>query len=280
MTQPVSEEIAAVLSRLYDRRYDSPSHQELDEVFAAASCVDHDPKRLLPNDNVGKGRRVRSVVSAVAQGGSGDAPRLVEGLLARLRAFGAFDANSEHYGGDDLVEDAIRAFRGHGWSLDRSGRLAPMVIGDLPFSQQRPALNLLIERAQRAADDAPLLLGTAKELLESTSRYVLELTGIQARDNADFDELVYLARDRLSLLPQQAPPGSTEESLREVYDGLWKVARHINALRNAEGTGHGRNRLPATDERAARSMVRASAVLAGLMLDTADALYGERHAAT
>lgn len=280
MTQAVSEEIAAVLSRLYDRRYDSPSHQELDEVFAAAGCTDHDPKRLLPNDNVGKGRRVRSVVSAVAQGGSGDATRLVEGLLARLRAFGAFAANSEHYAGDDLVQDAIRAFRGNGWNLDRSGRLAPMVIGDLPFSQQRPALNLLIERAQHAADDASLLLGTAKELLESTSRYVLELTGMQARDSADFEELLYLARERLTLLPQQAPPGSTGESLREVYDGLWKVARHINALRNAEGTGHGRSRLPTADERAARSMVRASAVLASLMLETAEAQYGEGRAAT
>ncbi len=128
---------------------------------------------------------------------------------------------------------------------------------------------------RRAAGDAALLMGTAKELLESTARYVLEELDVPIRSNADFGELLHFARERLGLLPQQVGESApAARAVREVFDGLWRVAKAVNDLRNLEGTGHGRTRLPGVTPETARAVVRAVAPMCELMLETLDASLG------
>jgi Abortive infection C-terminus len=233
-----------------------------------------DPKRTDPN--VTKEVRVRTVLGEAVSTNSTRAIQITDLLLARMRARGCFDPVSDHYPNDGagVVAAAQRAFRRVGWELDDEGHLSPAVPTGLDRHLDRRAIEASIERIRRAPDDAALLIGTAKELLESTSRYVLEEIGQPARRNADFPELLYMARDRLDLLPQRVDQGSPAAgTVREVYDGLWKVAKAVNELRNAEGTGHGRTALPTVSAETARVIVQAAGLLSSLLLDTLDARY-------
>jgi hypothetical protein len=240
----LNEDVAAALSWFFTGGW-GPTHAELDEVFGRNGLAHLDPKRTEPA--VTKEVRVRAVLTEAVTARPEAGGRLVEMLLARMRVRGCFDSESEHYpsGGDGVIVAAQRAFRRLGWELDDEGHLAPAMFTGLDRHLDRRAIEAAIERIRRAPDDAALLIGTAKELLEATSRYVLEEIGQPARRNADFPELLHMARDRLDLLPQSVSQTSpAARTVREVYDGLWKVAKAVNELRNAEGTGHGRTALP------------------------------------
>lgn len=65
--------------------------------------------------------------------------------------------------------------------------------------------------------------------------------------------------------------GSTARTVREIYDGLWKVARAVNELRDKTGTGHGRIEQSEVSPEVARMVVQAVGLLDALMLDTLDA---------
>lgn len=276
-TTPLTEEIAAALSKCFSDGA-GPSHRELTEVFRRAGVIDLDPgEHSLAN--VSKAVRVRAVLGDLAAGGSskGSGGKLVEGLLARMRVFGCFDEGAESYVGKTTLRTARSAFQTTGWSLDDSGRLAPLVLADIDHAHLRPALEAQVARLQDASDDAALLMGTAKDFLETVARYALEELGQPARTNADFPELLYLSRERLGLLPNQItaddPAG---KAVREAYDGLWKIAKAVNELRNLEGTGHGRAFLPATPAVTARAVVQAAAVLGQVMLTTLDQTFVAR----
>jgi Abortive infection C-terminus len=273
---PLNQDVAVALSRFYTGGW-GPTHAELHEVFARTGLAHLDPRRGDPQTT--KEVRVRAVLTEAVAAGPETAGRLVESLLARMRVRGCFDPQSEHYpnGGGGVVVAAQRAFRRLGWELDAEGHLAPAVLTGLDRHLDRRAIEAAIERIRRAPDDAALLIGTAKELLEATCRYVLEEIGQPARQNADFPELLHLARDRLDLLPRSVPPANpTARTVREVYDGLWKVAKAVNELRNTEGTGHGRTAPPTVSSETARVVVQAAGLLSALLLDTLDARDGAR----
>ncbi len=276
---PLNQDVAAALSRFFTGG-SGPTHAELDEVFDRNGLARFDPKRVEPG--VTKEVRVRTVLTEAITASPETGMRLVEMLLARMRVRGCFDPDSSEYpsGGSEVITGSQRAFRRLGWELDDEGHLAPAVLTGLDHHLQRRAIEAAIERIRRSPNDAALLIGTAKELLESTSKYVLEEIGQPARRNADFPELLYMVRDRLDLLPQRVDQGSPAGgTVREVYDGLWKVAKAVNELRNVEGTGHGRTALPTVSPETARVVVQAAGLLSALLLDTLDARYSARRSA-
>jgi hypothetical protein len=269
----LTRDVAAALGRFFTGGA-GPTHSELDEIFASTGMKAVDPKRI--DQNATKEVRVRTVLSGAIRTDSATGKEIVEQLLAKMRVRGSFDPSSEHFpvDGKAVIEAAQRAFRSAGWALDDEGHLAPEILTGLDHHLQRQAIEASIDRIRRSPDDAALLLGTAKELLETTSRYVLEEVGQPAREAADFGELLYFARERLGLLPQSVSQGDpAARTVREVYDGLWKVAKAVNELRNAEGTGHGRTSLPTVSPETARVIVQAAALLGALLLDTLDSLY-------
>ncbi len=273
---PLTHDVAAALSRFFTGGL-GPTHAELDEVFAYSGMAAVDPKPSDPNAT--KEVRVRAVLGEAVYTNASTAAQLLDRLLAHMRVRGCFDPGCDHYprDGADVIAAAQRAFRRVGWALDAEGNLAPELLTGLDHQSQRRAIEAAIDRIRRAPDDAALLIGTAKELLESTSRYVLEEVGQPARPNADFNELLHMARDRLDLLPQSVAQGDpAARTVREVYDGLWKVAKAVNELRNAEGTGHGRTTVATVSAQTARVVVKAAGLLGSLLLDTLDARYGAR----
>lgn len=220
----------------------------------------------LPN----KEERVRRTLLAAAR-----SPRrarsLVEALLAEMRASGSFFPGE---GETSPLRAAQQAFRRAGWRLSDDGELTALGAVDLDTGG-REVLEEQLGRIRRSAEDPALLLGTAKELLESVAKFVLEELGMPPRRNADFNELWHLARDRLGLLPEsinsEAPGG---ESVRKILGGTWTIAQQVNVLRCTDGTGHGRTLPTGVSSELAMLVVREACSVAELALRTLDRHLG------
>lgn len=266
---PISGEVASAVARFFAGGA-GPSHSEITEAFRSTDALVFDPS-LDTQDPIGKEKRVRAVLSECAGHPSERGTRLVVDLLARIRAVGCFSTGSGAYSGREVCESATRAFAVLGWQLSADGVLSPLVLEGIESTQLRPAIESQIDRIRNAAGDSALLIGTAKELLETTAKYVLEELGQPARNGAKFEEVMHLSRERLGILPQQVDLDvDAQQTLRETYDGLWKVARSINVLRDAQGTGHGRTSSPSTSPHLARMVVQAAALLAQFMIGVLD----------
>jgi Abortive infection C-terminus len=119
------------------------------------------------------------------------------------------------------------------------------------------------------------LLGTAKEMLESTAKYVLDLFSIPYSSSTDFDQLWFHARDRLGLHPKDVDVSqSGGEQVREMLQSSWSIARLTNELRNIEGTGHGRTLPTAMTAEMALLVVREACSVAQMVLASLDRHLG------
>ena len=120
-----------------------------------------------------------------------------------------------------------------------------------------------------------MLIGTAKELLESVAKFVLEEHGFPVSDRMDFRALWHLARERLGVLPQQVDtsiPGY--EAVRAIHQSTWQIAEQVNTLRNLQGTGHGRTLPTGITEDLAFLVVREACTVAEYFLALLDKSHG------
>ena len=111
------------------------------------------------------------------------------------------------------------------------------------------------------SEDPEGALGQAKELLESTCKTILGLTG-DGTGNRKVPELVKQTQMHLGIHPSQQQDKVEAEALRKMFSGVTSILVGANELRNARGTGHGRSGSPELNESVARLTV-------GLVLPTA-----------
>ncbi|UED88169.1 abortive infection family protein [Streptomyces profundus] len=98
-----------------------------------------------------------------------------------------------------------------------------------------------------ATDDRPLIVGSAKELVECVARVILEAQGHATSDNAEHTKVVGLAHQVVEYVT--GPDMPANDPLRIVSGEAKKIAIQLAQLRNRFGTGHGRAVLhPVTDE--------------------------------
>ena len=89
-------------------------------------------------------------------------------------------------------------------------RLAgPKIEEEFIASLRNPAAirEQLARLARTAQSDPPLAIGTAKELIESTAKTVLEMRELEVNDKDDLPALVKQAQEALGLHPSSARPG-------------------------------------------------------------------------
>ncbi|QQS16047.1 MAG: abortive infection family protein [Candidatus Moraniibacteriota bacterium] len=90
-------------------------------------------------------------------------------------------------------------------------------------------------------NDVSLAIGTAKELVETCCKTVLEERGIQFGKNTDIPELVKLTSKELELTPQDIPEkAKAAETIKRLLSNLATITQGIAELRNHYGTGHGK----------------------------------------
>ncbi|MDE9364741.1 abortive infection family protein [Luteipulveratus sp. YIM 133132] len=260
---PLTSDIIAALAMFFHGGL-GPSHTVVSRVITGTGYGDdymYDRDVQGPN----KEQRVLKALGT-ARREPARARDLVDELLSALRVAGMVGGEAS----GENVDRLRRALASAGWYLTDDGHLQPFGEVDLDTGG-RPALEEQVERLRRSATDPALLIGTAKELLESVSKFVLEELGMPVNDKMDYNQLWHLARERLNVLPQQVDPNLPGvDAIRAIHQSTWNIADQANKLRNLQGTGHGRTLPTGVSEDLAMLVVREAATVAEYMLARLD----------
>ena len=250
--------------------------REIDDEFAAADIecrLDHDPRVT------GERRtRVEQYYAAVDWALWSDVRRVLDVYESVLVAF---EQNIQHgtavASAPEILARLITFLERDGFTY-RDGRISRVgdhlhlsEVAEAAETMEAPELRRQIDRMRAAVDaDPALAIGTAKELIESTCRTILQERGVDAPRDWDVNRLVGATRDALGLLPESIPDSVKGTSvIRKLLGQLGAVAQSIAEIRNLYGTGHGKEgRHRGIAPRHARLAVGAAATLATFLLET------------
>ena len=109
-------------------------------------------------------------------------------------------------------------------------------VNDSYISQQLSRMEDSIE------SDPDLAIGTAKELIETICKTILDIRKINYSNNEPVTKLVRLASESLSLVPEEISDSvKAANSIKGILKSLSTIAQGMMDVRNAYGTGHGKS---------------------------------------
>jgi hypothetical protein len=264
---PLSDAIVVAISRMVDDSQTEtrePSHSSIESAMQRANLIHADPNR--EGRPVGKAKRVRGVLTWALENDPARGEAFVAHLLAVVRGCGGFREQSPNYVGQDIVQDITEAFRAEGYQFFADGGFQPTVLDNLAGKDLTAALLAYVRRAKRGAEDAALLAGTSKDLLEATAAHVIAEKSGGAATTHNFPTLLAQAFFTLGLATPGTKPDPAEAVQRSVERSLFELACAINRLRNKQGTGHGRPFLPTLKPSEARAAVESMGMIAEYLL--------------
>jgi hypothetical protein len=262
LTRELAQAAAALVHQ------DTPiSHDQLDRLFSGVGLASGDPGAA----GHGKTKRLRAVLDYAMAGDRKAGARLVARLVASLRGCGGFRADAASFIGEAGYLNLRDAFRASGFDLDRGGEIRQRVLDENDALESDEVLLSYVRRIQRGVDDAPLLTGTGKDLLEAAARRALHRAG-RTYPGHDFPGVLYHAFAAAEL---PAPSSRAIQTLGAELNGdprprvcelLYLLGLTLNQLRNREGTGHGRAFLPSIDDDEAKTAAKSMALISEILL--------------
>lgn len=246
-----------------ERRRD-PSHSDLDFLIGRTGLMAGDPKGQ--GHNVVKAKRVRAVLSWAIEHESQRGGALVLSLLEFIRGHGGFRESSQNYVGKEAIENAIQAFDSDGYRLSPDGELGPKLLDNLSGTALTQALEAYVRRAKKGADDAALVTGTGKDILEAVAAHILQQNYGSYSSTSNFPTLLGQTFVALGLATPETPSEKGESPKRRIERAMYELACGINQLRNKQGTGHGRPWLPNITEAEARTATELMGVIAEYLM--------------
>jgi hypothetical protein len=262
---PLTDSIVVAIAELVDdaqaadRR--EPSHSDLRFTF---ELQQGDPASL--GQSVGKAKRVRTTLSWAIEHAPEAGGQFIYGFVALLRGHGGFRGSSPNYVGAHAYENATAAFAAEGYDLSLEGDLRPKILENLTGPALTDALKSYVRRAKRGADDAALVTGTGKDLLEAAAAHVLQQRLGSYPTTSNFPTLLGQAFITLGLATPMDPIINGEPPDRQIERAFFELACGVNRLRNKQGTGHGRPWLPTVTEADARMATEAMGLIAERLL--------------
>lgn len=243
---PLTDAIIIAVAKLIDdsqlEKKREPTHSDIDFIISNANCSLGDPKTQ--GQTVGKYKRLRNALRWAFENDYEAGEKLIASVIALIKGRGGFRSTSPNYVGSEAIENAISVFRRESFVLTQDGELRPLILENLSGSQMTDALQAYVHRAKQGVEDAALLIGTGKDLLEATAAHILfERYGTYPKD-ANFPTLLGQAFVTTGLATPEDRPTSGEPAQKKVERAMFELACSINAMRNKEGTGHGRPWLP------------------------------------
>ena len=120
--------------------------------------------------------------------------------------------------------------------------------------------------------DPDLAIGTAKELIETICRTILDSRGKPVTDRPELLPLVRRALEELRLLPDGIPnEAKGARSIKSVLGNLSTIVQGLAELRNLYGTGHGKSgTTKGLTARHARLAVGAASTMAVFLIETCE----------
>ena len=235
--------VVAIASLVDDKRAGNgsraPTHLDLAHDIERSGLSHLDPGKASTKP-VGKYRRVYGTLTAGLGEDEKASQKLAALIISTVRGHGGFRPASPNYSGAEAITNLQAAYRHLGWDLSSDGVLMPRVLESLEGKDTTIALKRYADRARRGATDDPLIVGTGKDLLEATAAHVLLQKHGTLPQTHNFPVLLAYAFEALGLQTGGAPAPQGEPPRRRMQRAAFDLALSLNALRNKEGTGHGR----------------------------------------
>ena len=269
---PLSDPVIMAMAKLVDdgmaETKREPTHSHLDLAFRRAGLSKADPNRVGHGRPLGKAKRVTAVLSWAFEHDVAAGRRLVSVLTSMIQALGGFRPTSPNFVGPDVISNAKVVFRNDGYDLGSDGTLRVLLLDGLSGRAVTDALQSYVNRAKQGVDDAALVTGTGKDLLEATAKHVLTERFGQTPDTASFPTLLGQAFTEVGLAYEWNPGRPAHE---RVEAALYELGCAVNTLRNKEGTGHGRPFLPTVTGAQARAAIESMGMVADVLLGALEA---------
>ena len=262
----LSDAIIVALAGLIDDAGASrePSHNDLDFQVERAGLKAADPR--CQGQTVGKAKRVRAILFWAIENDQEKGEVFAAAFLAMIRGKGGFREGAPNFVGIDAIADARAAFLQDGYVLGSDGTVTLSNLDTLDGTALTAALEAYVRRARRGSEDAALLVGTAKDLLEATAAHVLMERYGQYQTNSNFPTLLGQAFTALGLATPMTPQQPGESPQKRLERSLYEAGCAVNAMRNKQGTGHGRPWLPTISDLEAKSAVQLIGIVSGFLL--------------
>jgi len=264
----LSDGIIIAVARLVDdaqaAKSREPNHSDIDFQVSRAGLSHADPKAQ--GQAVGKAKRIRAILSWALDSASDSGEVFLAALIAMIRAKWGFRPASPNFVGDESIRDAIDAFRSEGYLLSSDGELRTKAIDTLSGRELTIALESYVRRARRGSEDAALLIGTAKDLMEATAAHVIQEQFGHYPGESNFPTLLGQAFTALGLATPESPKQVGEPPQRRLERSLYEAGCAVNALRNKQGTGHGRPWAPTVSDAEAHASIQIIGVVSGVLL--------------
>lgn len=267
-TAPLSDTIIHAVARLVDdaqlEEKRQPTHSSIEFEIKRCALQQGDPNAH--GQVVGKAKRVRGTLSWAVEHDMQAGEMFVAKLIALIRGHGGFRQTSPNYVGSDVIVDAANAFRAEGFELSTDGELHPLVLEGLSGVQLTHALELYVRRARRGSEDAALVTGTGKDLLEAIAAHVLQECFGSYNTSFNFPTLLGQAFVAVGLATPNDSPQPNEPAVKRLERALYDTGCAVNKLRNKEGAGHGRPWLPSLSAPEARLATEQMGIIAEHLL--------------
>lgn len=264
---PLNDAIIIAVAQLVgdaqsDRR--EPSHSDLQFQIERVHLQTADPH--CQGQRVGKAKRIRAILSWAYENDIDAGGRLVSSIIAMVRGFGGFRDTSANYVGEGVIDNLISALDSEGYELSTDGYLKPKLLDNLSGVALTDALNSYVTRAKRGAEDAALVTGTGKDLLEAVLNHILEERYGASPTISNFPTLLGRVFVEFGLATSNDQPQLGEPVSKRMERATYELACSINNLRNKQGTGHGRPWLPTVTDAEAKMAVETMGVISERLL--------------
>ena len=136
-----------------------------------------------------------------------------------------------------------------------------------------------ITRMDAAVESDPALaIGTAKELVETCCKTILNDRGVVVPGKVDLAQLVKFTTKQLKLTPEDIPDrAKAGDTIKRLLSNLATITQGITELRNQYGTGHGKDaKSKGLEPRHAKLAVGAASTLAVFLVETHNARPSDR----
>lgn len=265
---PVNDTIIYSLVRLVDdaqKERRDPSHSDLEFQINRAGLIHVDPNK--DGSPVGKAKRLRIVLNWAIENDTAKAEKLVAGIISAVKGCGGFRNSSPNYVGSDAIADLTSALRHEGVILGDDGSISPVALDSLSGRKLTQALRGYVNRAKKGIEDAALVVGTSKDLMEAVAAHVIQELWGHYPSTANFPSLLGQAFVALDMATPEQKPAPGEHQRCRLERSLYETACSINNLRNKQGSGHGRPWVPDLRDSEARAAVELIGAISELMLN-------------
>jgi len=256
LTDKIALEIANVATR-HVTHYDIGTFAKECELAHADPCN--------AGQSLNKNRRIRAILTQAMKNSYENGCAFAEKLLLFTGSCGGLRPESPNYV-EEAVANLRRVLVSEGFQLSPDGEILPIVLDVLSDADLTEPLQAYVRRAQKGCEDAALVVGTGKDLLEAIAAYVLHQLRGATEFPHNFPSLLRQAFEALGLKTPADKVVNGEPPQHRLQRALFDAACAVNTLRNKEGTGHGRPWLPNVTEEEARLAIQVMGIVGDMLL--------------